>query len=299
MTATRPYVDRGVLDLDAASLVARSMAAEWGLGTPSLLRQGMNAIYACADVVLRVGRASAPAAASHERVTALLDRGVATVPPVAGLATDRDGFAVSAWVRVEPVDTPVDWEAVGANVAVVHGLDRATLPPAYPMPSPSMFPWWDFDTMLADVADHIDERPLAGLRRAVADGGWWSEAVDAATIVCHGDVHPGNVLMHADGPLLIDWDLMCLAAPAWDHAMLITYHERWGGAPGVYEAFASGYGRSLADDDLTVTIAELRNVAATLMRVKFGLHDPAAQAEGRSRLRYWAGDPDAPVWQAQ
>jgi hypothetical protein len=45
--------------------------------------------------------------------------------------------------------------------------------------------------------------------------------------------------------------------------------------------------------------AELRLVAATLMRVRAGLDQPAAAAEARRRLRYWAGERYAPVWRAQ
>jgi hypothetical protein len=43
----------------------------------------------------------------------------------------------------------------------------------------------------------------------------------------------------------------------------------------------------------------LRNVAATLMRVRAGRHDPAVRQEAERRLRYWRGDPDAPQWRAQ
>ena len=118
-------------------------------------------------------------------------------------------------------------------------------------------------------------------------------------VVCHGDVHPGNVLMRADGPVLIDWDLLCLAPPGWDHGPMLTFADRWGGRAGEYDEFAHGYGRSLADDPATIAIAELRLVAATLMRVIAALGDPAARSEAERRLRFWRGDPDAPPWTAQ
>jgi hypothetical protein len=92
---------------------------------------------------------------------------------------------------------------------------------------------------------------------------------------------------------------MCIAPPGWDHAMLLTLAERWGGDPRAYAEFAVGYGRSLADDVTTRRFAELRNVAATLMRVRAGRTDPAARAEAERRLRYWRCDPEAPQWRAQ
>ncbi|MEJ7799680.1 MAG: aminoglycoside phosphotransferase family protein [Ilumatobacter sp.] len=288
-----------MVDHAAAYGVACAAADRWALDPPELLRHGMNAIYACGDVVLRVGRASAPATASHDLVTVLIAHGVPTVPPVPGLAVDLDGFAVSAWERVRPIERPVDWESVGASIAIAHGLDQSELPDSYPRPSPTVFPWWDFDAMFDSVDGHLDAASHAGLSRAIADGRGWRAAVSVGAVVCHGDVHPGNVMMSAHGPLLIDWDLMCVANPAWDHAMLTTYADRWGGEPGAYVAFAAGYGRSFVDDELTRTLARLRNVAATLMRVKAGLVDPRAMVEAERRLRYWAGDVAAPVWRAQ
>jgi len=175
----------------------------------------------------------------------------------------------------------------------------ALLPAAYPVPSPTTFPWWDFEELLSSVAGHLDQAAFSGLERTIETGAGWRSAVAEGAVLCHGDVHPGNVLTTAAGPVLIDFDLMCRAAPAWDHAMLTTYAERWGGDAAAYPAFAAGYGRSFADDELTVTLASLRNVAATLMRVRAGLTDETARAEAERRLRYWRGEPDAPQWRAQ
>ena len=35
--------------------------------------------------------------------------------------------------------------------------------------------------------------------------------------LCHGDIHPGNVIMTADGPRLIDWTFSIRAPAALDH----------------------------------------------------------------------------------
>ena len=101
-------------------------------------------------------------------------------------------------------------------------------------------------------------------------------------------------MMTADGPALIDWDLLCWAPAGWDHGPMMTWHERWGGAAGEYDAFASGYGASLRDDPTTEAFAELRLVAATLMRLKAARRDPSARPEADRRLAYWRGDLDAP-----
>lgn len=299
MTHDRPYVDQRVIDLDAARRVAASAAATWSLPEPTLLRRGMNAIFVCGAEVLRVGRATAPAVTSHELASVLAHRGVRVATPVDGHTVDLDGFAVTGWEYIHEVDVGVDWVAVGEAVARIHTIHPSELPAAYPLPSPTTFPWWDFDALLEVVADCIDDAALDGLTSTIRQGTGWREVVGKGAVVCHGDVHPGNVLMTVDGPVLIDFDLLCHAAPAWDHAMLTTFATRWGGADDVYPAFAEGYGRSLAPDALTTTIASLRNVAATLMRVRAGITDEAARVEAERRLRFWRGDPDAPQWSAQ
>ena len=80
---------------------------------------------------------------------------------------------------------------------------------------------------------------------------------------------------------------------------MMTWTERWGGDAGIYEDFASGYGVSMRGDPEAVAFAELRLVAATLMRVGAGLSDPVAAGEARRRLAFWRGDPEAPIWTAQ
>ena len=300
VAADRPYVDRPVPDREAAETVAERWASRWALPAPRLLRHGMNSLYVCGDVVLRVGATTAPAAASHELVRRLLDAGVPTIRPVDGLAADDDaGVAVTGWEFVRQTRQAVDWVAVGAAVRLVHSLPADSLPAGYPTPSPAVFPWWQFDDMLADTRHEIDDAAYDGLSAAVERCAGWREAIADGAVLCHGDVHPGNVLTSGPGTLLVDWDLMSVANPAWDHAMLTTYATRWGGDDGVYERFAEGYGRSLADDGLTRCLAELRNVAATLMRVRAGRTDDAARAEATRRLMYWRDDPDAPVWRAQ
>lgn len=295
---TRPYVDRPVVDRAAATAVAERQAAAWGLGAPRVLRHGMNSLYLADGVVVRVGSATAPAAAAHELVRRLLAAGVPTVPPVDGLAADVEGYAVTGWRFVRETRRAIDWRAVGAAVRTVHELDVSTVPDDYPVPEPTGFPWWQFDALMDELAGELDERAAAGLAAAIERHRGWEERVRRDVVLCHGDVHPGNVLMSGAGVLLVDWDLMCIAPPAWDHAMLTTLAERWGGDERAYREFAAGYGRSFADDELTRALGELRNVAATLLRLRAGRTDPAAAAESERRLAFWRGDSDA-AWRAQ
>ncbi len=295
--AGRAYVDEPVTDLDAATRAARHAAALWQLSEPQRVRVGMNAIFRADDVVLRVSAPTVDATASLDLLGHLAHHGVRVPVAVRDDVVRLGGLSVTGWRCIEPTAAPIDWHGVGEMVRAVHGLDPAELPASVPLPAPASFPWWDFDTLLERVGEVIDPGARRGLVSTIERHRGWQDADGA--VVCHGDVHPGNVMMTEDGPVLIDWDLLCWAPPGWDHGPMLTWAQRWGGDADDYEAFAAGYGRSLADDEVTQAFAELRLVAATLLRLAAGLRDPAAMPEAQRRLAYWRGDPDAPTWNAQ
>ncbi|MCB1001062.1 MAG: aminoglycoside phosphotransferase family protein [Acidimicrobiales bacterium] len=297
--ATAPFVAAPVGDLAIATAAASAAAAHWHLAPPQLVRHGMNALFAAGDgVVLRACRPTVAADALVWLGEWLTARGVRVPRAERAQAFEWHGVSVVAQAREHPVGT-IDWEAVGAMVAELHATPPAAIAEVsarFPTPPCSAFPWWHFDAVLADVGGDLDADARRGIERAVSrcDWGTWL----ASPVLCHGDVHPGNVIPTLAGPVLIDWDLLCLGPPAWDHAALMTWTDRWGGEPNLYERFAAGYGRSMRGDEVAEAIAELRLVAATLMRVRAGRTDRAAAAEAERRLRYWRGDPDAPVWRA-
>ncbi|MFZ9627764.1 MAG: phosphotransferase [Ilumatobacteraceae bacterium] len=298
--SVRPFVAEQVGDVAAAHRVARAAAHRLGLDEPVLLRVGSNALFAAGPaVVLRVGRVTAPPAAALALSTLLAGAGI-RVPTVHSAIDDLDDeYAVLAVERVTPSSQPIDWEAVGAAVRAVHHVDPASAAAVYPLPKCSVFGHWDFAAMFDDVAVELGAAERVAVRAAVDRLAGWQQAAELAPqVVCHGDVHPGNVLMTADGPVVIDWDMLCAGPAAWDHAALLTWEHRWGGDAGTYAGFARGYGTDLTDDPLAQLLAEGRLLAATLMRCRAGRRDPVAADEARRRLRYWLGDPDAPQWRA-
>jgi aminoglycoside phosphotransferase (APT) family kinase protein len=298
MTDDLPFVAAPVADVEAATRLAEQAAAQWGLASPVLMRVGMNALFAAGDdVVVRVGRPTCPAGAAPRLAEVLATAGIRVPHHLDLEPIEREGMA--AWaVRREEAVGEVDWAEVGELVARVHRIDPGSIRGHHPVPAASSFPWWRFDRLLAEVDDLLDPPARQGITASIARHGDWARR-GAALVLCHGDVHPGNVIATAQGAVLLDWDLLCTAPAAWDHGPLMTWTERWGGEPGVYERFAAGYGRSMRGDDVAEALAELRLVAATLMRLRAGRHDTVARAEAERRLRWWRGDPDAPAWQAQ
>ncbi len=294
---TRPFVDRPITDVVAARQAAAIAVEQWKLGAPTLVRVGMNAIFSSGDTVLRVARPTTDAQASIELARVLLAAGLRVPAPRRADVVVVGELSVTCWERIATASLPIDWQAVGAMVRRVHQLGQTDIPSVYPVPAASSFPWWDFADLLEQTRPLLDDAAFGGIEAAIGRGAGWQQFDDA--VVCHGDVHPGNVLMTATGPVLIDWDLMCRAPVGWDHAPMMTMHERWGGHAGEYDAFATGYGSSSRSDPVAETLAELRLVAATLMRVRAGRSDVHAAVEAERRLRFWRGDRDAPAWRAQ
>ena len=293
-----PFVAEPPGDAAAATRAAEFAADRWGLQPPIWIRTGMNALFSAGgDVVLRVSRPTAPPEQAIWLAHALRRRGIRVPLPFRDHALTVDGLAVVAIERLTDEREP-DWAAVGEMVALVHSWSAAEVIGNYPLPRCSSFPWWNASVLLAEVDDLLDEPARRGLVAALTEHGGWVDHVTTEA-VCHGDVHPGNVLRGEDGPVLIDWDLLCLGPVAWDHAPLLTWAQRWGGAAEAYDDFAAGYGASLRADPLAESLAAMRNLVATLMRVKAGRTNDAAAREAESRLRFWRGDPDAPQWHAQ
>ena len=295
-----PFVAAPPGTIESVTLSARFAAEHWRYPAPELLRIGMNAIFTAGEgVLLRVGQPTAPAWQAIW-LADLLDRRGLRVPRYLHdepfITPEHAVFAVAAEVECGPVD----WPAVGAMVAHLHLIDRHEIVGSYPLPFCGDFPWWNFAALLSDVGGELDPLARTAIEAAIErDLPQLNDRRDDRTVVCHGDVHPGNVIQSDSGPVLLDWDLACHGPAAWDHAPLMTWTERWGGEPAIYERFADGYGKSMRGDPLAEAIAELRLVAATLMRVRAGRTNPAAASEASERLRFWRGEPDAPTWNAQ
>lgn len=291
-----------MLDRHAAGVLAARAAERWRLPAPVVVRVGSNALFVAGDdVVLRVGRQRDIRRESLARH--LADAGVRTPLPIDGfepIDDDAAGLRVTAIERLHPSGS-TDWVEAGRTIRRLHDLDPAALTEHSPLGRTADTPHWQFerllDECLADPPVPIDEATAASLRRAAFAVGDLGRA-DRRAVVCHGDVHPGNIVTTAQGTFLLDWDLCAVGPAAWDHAPLMTWTARWGGEPGIYERFAEGYGVSMRGDELAERLATGRLLAATLLRMSAARHDQGARAEAMRRLAFWRGDPQPPQWQA-
>lgn len=298
-----PLVHRPVGDLPLARRVASDARAHWGLhDEPALVRASMNATFRCGDVALRVGRPTSPTA-SHRLSEQLTELGVAVPEAIDLEPVIIDGLTVTAHRWVAAHGGPIDWASVGRMARVVHDhLHVEMVDDAVPIADPRHFPWWNFTAML----ESLDQSPLMTLatRRALVEvieaHVSWREHIDDEPRVCHGDIHPGNVIQSTDGPVILDWDLLCVAPIAWDHAPLIAQSfGPWQAGESLYRDFARGYERDLSRDPIAVEFALLRDLAATLMRVRAAITDHRQIDEARLRLERWVDGTVPRPWSAQ
>jgi Ser/Thr protein kinase RdoA (MazF antagonist) len=293
-------LERGGITEAHARRVAVRAAREHGVSAPvEPLAGGANHVFRAGDVLVRVAPQSADVAGQVALARWLASEGFPVPAPLADPEV-LDGAQVSAWEFVSPdPHRPIDFEQLGDVVARLHRIAPGRLEDVVALPFCGDAEWLQVERLLdrAEAAGVVDAPGLAALRRAAAAlGDWHEQARRAPPVVCHGDVHPHNVLMRGDQVVIVDWDAICLGPRAWDHAPLIPWAERYGGAPATYPHFARGYGADLRGSPLAQTLATVRLLAATLNIVVIAGAEPSLAGEARARVRYWMGDPHAPTW---
>jgi Ser/Thr protein kinase RdoA (MazF antagonist) len=282
-----------------AGVVARRHGVE---ATVEPLRAGGgNFVFRAGDVVVRVAQSAADVSGQVALGRWLASEGFPVPAPLADPEV-VEGMTVSTWeyVRADP-DRAVDFNQLGDVVARLHRVELTRLQDVVPLPFCGAAAWLQIEQSLArvDACGLVDAAGMDALRRAaVGLSDWRERARRGGTVVCHGDVHPHNVLMRGDAVVIVDWDSICVGPRAWDHAALIPWAERYGGPEQAYPDFARGYGSDLRGEPLAETLAAVRLLAATINTLLIAAEKHELVAEATARLRYWQGDPTAPVWAA-
>ena len=92
------------------------------------------------------------------------------------------------------------------------------------------------------------------------------------TAIVHGDAHPGNVVVTAAGPILVDFDLAGAGPAMWDLTILVV-HRRFGASGDVLSVFFAAYGsdpRGHSGFEVLVRVQELLCISYVLERLIAG-----------------------------
>lgn len=192
---------------------------------------------------------------------------------------------VTLWEYVETEGRVVDFWQLGELIGRLHRLPLAELQGLVSLPFCGDAEWLDVGGLIdrLERLRAVDGAQLEALRHASTRiSGWREHARRGTPVICHGDVHPQNVLMSPEGVVLLDWDSICLGPPAFDHAALMTWSTRWGGGAATYGDFARGYGQDMRNTRIGEQLAALRLLAHHRQPTHQGGRGPGCGTRGRA-----------------
>ena len=215
----------GVADSEVGSVV-EEIARRHGRRSvePQLVRSGANHVYVVDDIVVRVARSDVDVGL-HLAVGRWLQENGVPVPEPVG-SGELDGNRYSVWEYIQPDNSSiVDFHQFGTAIRALHEVDLGGLAD-FDLPWCDEPNWLDIERnlVLARAAKVVPDEDVDLLQAQANRLRSWGDRCRAAAVhvVCHGDVHPQNVLMRDGRAVIVDWDTICLGPPQWDHAALLT-----------------------------------------------------------------------------
>lgn len=209
---------------------------------PAVVRDGAALLVRAGPVLIRVRPADGDAVARREVEVAsvLATAGVPVTPLVA--PTDQPwaigDTVVTAWQWVDVV-APAGPDDLGL---LARALRERTIGAAARVAT------FDPIEVVLGAVSHLpaDDRDAAFVRARAGDlaGPWADAAADdpLGHAIVHGDLHGGNVVVGADGPLLTDLELSGGGPASYDVAATAVAVGRYGRPESDLEGFVDAYG---------------------------------------------------------
>ncbi len=174
----------------------------------------LGAWEACVQAELTRQRFRSPAVRLTVPPTAPLDRFLMVMdfvegePPLSGLTLARVATQIPRLARSLP-------DQLAVVTADLHRLDPEPLAQALEqLDSGLPTTLAGFIQARIEMAVAIDRTDLASAGQRLLD----TEPATRTRVICHGDLHPFNLLVADDGMVLVDWSVSRIAHPAFDLA---------------------------------------------------------------------------------
>jgi hypothetical protein len=276
-------------------------------GRAELVKYTINAVYLVPPFVVRMNTNTGVAERSVANATALAAAGAPTIrlADVGRQPIRTGGWAATVWRLVPTAGRAPEPVDLAGPVRTIHRLGPLGIdpPPWEPVAKARrridravgaawMEPWsraevgLSVDALLAALRTRCDD-----LDRALVTVPW-----QLPSGVIHGDVHTGNLLLAADGPVLCDLDSVGTGPREWDLTPPAHGATRMGRPREAYDAFADAYGFDVTAWPGWPTLRAVRDLqmATSTLGAFHGRDDVASQLAHRLRT-FLAGDEDA-VW---
>lgn len=170
------------------------------------------------------------------------------VPEAIEVFLDGVAWLVTMWALLEPV-APVGAQALGQAARALHRRSlgfheqASGAEPRVPLADPL----GAARALLARPHRFLTPADQAGLNALVEQltQRWEAELATAPRALVHGDLHPGNVVVTAAGPVLVDLEYAGVGPVGLDLAAVGAHVKRYGLDPQWIQGFAQGYGEAL------------------------------------------------------
>lgn len=268
---------------------AREVLTAAGLsGGAELLALGENAVFAVADLVVKVGRDAVQNPELRERAERevavaqwLAASGVPAVRVAEPGARLVEGHPVTLWHRLPDAVRPAEPRDLAPLLTQVHALPA---PEGFTLPRRELLGGVERWLRLAgDAIDPADADYLRGRR----DGFAKAAAALAPHLPpgpIHGDALPRNVHVGPDGPVLVDLETFSTDLREHDLVVLALSRDRYGLPAHAYDAFTEAYGWDVRTWEGCAVLRGARETASCAWVAQHAPSNPKALTEFRRRV---------------
>lgn len=259
-----------------------------------ILRGGRSVLVGL-PAVPAVARVDADEARARRQVVVaerLEEAGVPALRPLRGAGRARWPAAggVTAWRWEHATGEGVTPGELGRLARRLHDRTR-TRPGA--AGEPRLDPLAAVADQLAGLPGDRDARRLSEVHDRLAPR--WHEAAAADPLgwaaVVHGDLHAGNVVATAAGPVLVDLELAGVGPCSYDVAPQLVAHARYGHTAVELEAFLAAYGADPRPWPGLAVLVETYELWVTAWAVAHRHRSARHGREAERRMRRWRGEP--------